>query len=176
MNTTTFISAVTVLALCAVTPSCNRTDAQDSNDAAQAPAVTAPAQPDAKRLLARSEERWNYVTNADWIQAYDFLSPERQRIQKLATFLGGKEHHEYGKASKPALIAIEGNQGYLEVSVDWTPHHPELAAAENLPEGPDSMKETLAMVETWEWLDGEWYFHDAGRRNEFFAAHPKLAK
>jgi hypothetical protein len=182
MKTQILTSTLTLLVLWTALPSCGEGEAkrqelsQSQAQAAPRAPAAAPSEPDPKLLLTRVRERWNFVTNQDWIQAYDFFSPARKRVERLTGFLGGKEYHEYGEASKPVLVAIEENLGYVELTVDWTPHHPELLTAANLDEAPAGLTQTLHMIETWEWVDGQWYYRGAERRNEFFDAHPRLAR
>ncbi len=137
---------------------------------AEAPA---PKAPDVKDALARAEKRWEMIQAEDWIQAYDFLAPARRRQEKLGGYLAGKSDHEYRNPSKPHLLGMEGEQAFLEVSVLWTPHHDILKTADNAPE---DFTEQLEMIETWQWIDQEWYWVAVTRQNEFLDEHPQFKK
>jgi hypothetical protein len=121
----------------------------------------------------RSRTRWEVIAAGDWVQAYDFLSPARKKQQRLGEYLAGKEDHEYRNPTDPILLGAEGDEAYIELSVLWTPHHAILGAVDNM---PDDLTDQLDMVETWTYVEGEWYFTDVGRQKEFLADHPNLGK
>jgi hypothetical protein len=166
------LASLLALAPLLVLTGCEEDVAASENAAAPATTEAAPdAEPDLSRVTARSAERWQRVVAADWIQAYDYQHPALKKQVPIGSFLANKEHHEYRNPSKPRLIGSEGNQAFVELSVLWEPHHPILQTVENR---PDDMTEELPMVETWAWTDGEWYFIQNERANEFHAKHPDL--
>lgn len=127
--------------------------------------------PDLTTVLDRCRERWEVVVAADWIQAFDFNDPRAKELEPLGSFLQGKEHHEYRNPSKPNLIGTEGDLAYMELAVLWEPHHPIIQTVSNKPE---DMTQELHMVETWRWVDGEWYFVGNERQSDFHKAHPQI--
>lgn len=129
--------------------------------------------PNTDTLVARSVAHWDLVVAADWIQAYDFLEPARKAAKPLGQYISGKVMHEYRNPSAPQLIGTDGDKAFLELSVLWEPHHPQIQNAAN---APDDMTEELHMVEIWRWVKGEWYFTESVRANEFHQAHPGLGK
>jgi len=149
--------------------------AEKAEPVTKAPAVEAPAPQvgDTKSALARSAKRWEMIAAEDWIQAYDYLAPARRKQETLAQYLSNKEDHEYRNPSKPHLIGTDGDFAYIEFSVVWTPHHPILNTVDI---GPESYTQTLNMIESWQWVDGEWYWIHVARQNEFLAAHPQFKK
>lgn len=167
-------------ALCLALPltGCNGSDA-DPDEVHVAgktePPVEAPAPKvrDAKVALARAAKRWEMIAAEDWIQAYDFMAPTRRKQEKISQYLSNKEDHEYRNPSKPHLIGTDGDFAYIEFSVVWTPHH---AILNMVDIGPENYTQTLDMIETWQWVEGEWYWIRVDRQNEFLAAHPQFKK
>jgi len=141
-----------------------------TEEVVEAPQVD-PLVPDLSKVVARSVERWEMVTAADWIQAYDFQDPRAKLQQPISAFLSGKEYHEYRNPSEPMIIGNEGDLAYLEMSVLWEPHHPILATVD---ERPEDLTQELHMVETWRWVDGEWYFVLNERQSDFLEEHPEI--
>lgn len=129
--------------------------------------------PDIDKLSPRAAARWDTFVAQDWIQAYDFAAPQVKEIQSLARFITGKDNHEYRNPSKPYLVGSEGNEAYLEFSVLWEPHHPEIQVAKN---NPGDLTQELHLIETWTWVDGDWYWIQTERSKEFLAAHPNIGK
>lgn len=159
---------------CGETPTDSSTAAVPVARPSDAPAQKEAALvPDEARLLRRVAERWEVITHDDWIQAYDYVPPERRKVEKISSFLQGKEHHAYSNPSKPKLVAIRGEKGHVEVEVVWTPHHPQILGADNIP--PEGMTQLLSLVETWVVEGGEWYWSETTRRSEFYTRNPELA-
>lgn len=129
--------------------------------------------PTPERLRARSVARWTVIARGDWIDAYTYLTPEQQRGVTIAQFLSGKNFHTYANPSVDRVVAVEETRGYLAVRALWTPQHPDLQRVKLEP--GQSLTEELRMIETWRWSGDDWYFVDAAREGEFFAAHPALA-
>ncbi len=127
--------------------------------------------PDLDTVAERSTEYWKSIVAADWIQAYDFTDPATREIVGLGQFLQQKEHHEYRNPSQPKLIGSEGDLAYLELAVLWEPHHPILSTVRDK---PADMTQELHMVETWRWVDGDWFFVGNDRQEDFHAEHPGL--
>ncbi|MFT7669993.1 MAG: hypothetical protein ACI8X5_002700 [Planctomycetota bacterium] len=127
--------------------------------------------PKMETVVSRSESRWDTVTAGDWIQAFEFQDPRAKTIQPIGTYLQGKEHHEYRNPSKPHMIGSEGDLVYLELAVLWEPHHPILGTVSN---SPQNLTQELHMVETWRWVDGDWFFVTNERQGEFHEAHPEI--
>ncbi len=170
-------------ALC-LAPACNdHTEAGSgdgqsaSTDQAAAPAAEeAPAEAesvgDAAALERRAAERWQLIEKEDWIQSYDYLAPQLRRQQPLGEYLSGSTDHHYIVKTNPAFIARDDRLGYLQVIVEWTPTHAELATAANVDDG--SLTQDIDMTETWGFHEGEWYFLKAQRSSDFRKQNPKV--
>ncbi len=131
------------------------------------------AEPDLDQVAGRSAARWEMIVATDWIQAYDFIHPAIKEHQSLASYLAGKEHHEYRSPSTPVLIGSEADHAYLELSVLWQTHHPQVLAASNI---GDDLTQEMQIIETWIWQDGTWYWSSTERQREFLEKHPDLVK
>jgi len=127
----------------------------------------------ADRLRTRALTRWTVVARGDWIDAYTYLTPEQQRGVTVAQFLSGKNFHTYASPSVDRIVAVEDSYGYVATRALWTPQHPDLQRVKLEP--GQSLTEELHMIETWRWAGDDWYFVEAAREGEFFAAHPALA-
>lgn len=123
------------------------------------------------RLPERAKEMWEHKQAGDWIQVYDFLAPEYKRAVPLGKFLRGKENHIYEDASNPHVLKIEGDRGFVEIHVQWTPTHPILSTVDN---GGGSLTEILDEVDEWVWTDGEWWLAQQHRVSELRKTHPHL--
>ena len=135
-----------------------------------APAVKLePADP--AHALVRAAARWDHKVVGDWIQVYDYVLPELRRGIPLGQFLTGKEHHVYENPTKPFLLGTKGNLAYVEVTTLWSTLHPIVLGANNL-DSPESLRHELAVVETWQHSNGEWYWIKEERQGEFFEANP----
>jgi hypothetical protein len=163
----TGLSAVALLTIA----SCNRSDVQAKTTA---PAVTAQAAPTAERLAERAAERWKRVAKAEWIEAYDFLTPDMKQKQKLSQFIQGKETHEYTNPRVGEVMKIEKDQGFIRTSALWTPHHPALAKVKLEP--GQTFTESIDMIETWRFVGGDWYYVTAHNEEVFFEHHPEMLK
>jgi hypothetical protein len=124
-------------------------------------------------LETRAIDRWDAIVAQEWIQAYDYLPDSLKKQLSLSEFLSGKEYHEYRNPTRPYLLGTEGDKAYLEVSVLWQPHHPEVLVAAN---NPGDLTQEMHVIETWVWEDGEWCWITTERQREFLAAHPQLAE
>ena len=127
--------------------------------------------PDRERLLERSREYWQHKQAGDWIQVFDFLSPQSKQVMPLGKFLVGKENHVYKGASDPLILKIKEGRGYVEIHVEWTPTHPILATVDN---ASGSMAQILDEVDEWQWSDGEWWLSKQHRMSELRKTHPQL--
>ncbi|MCB9915909.1 MAG: hypothetical protein H6828_12330 [Planctomycetes bacterium] len=134
----------------------------------------APRDPDYATVATRAQRRWDEVTAGEWMQAYDYVPPSVRKYMSLDSFLSGKTYHEYKNPTKPVLIAQDGDEAYIELTVVWEPHHPQIQTANNL--DGQSLEQEVHMVETWMWEENEWYLKSVERHNEFLTAHPKIAK
>jgi hypothetical protein len=155
----------------AALPACDR---QPSSEAAKTAEVRAKPQPTKARLIERSKARWASVSKADWIAAYDFVTPEQKQQLPLAQFLPGKDLHEYANPQVHEVLRIEGEKGYVRASAVWTPHHPQLAQVKLEP--GQTLTQELKMIETWVWVDGDWMYFSAEGDTEFLEKHPEFLK
>lgn len=151
---------------------------QPANSAQGAPSVdggseeaVAALPPDRGRLLQRSAELWQHKQAGDWIQVYDFLTPQNKRGTPLFKFLSGKENHVYENASHGRVLEIDEDRGFVEVQVEWTPTHPILATVDNA-DGP--MTQIIDEVDEWRWSEGEWCLSKQHRTSELRKTHPHL--
>ena len=136
-----------------------------------APVLEAGATPVLDTLVGRASDRWDAIVSQEWIQAYDYLPASLKKQLSISEFLSGKEYHEYRNPTQPYLLGTEGDQAFLEVSVLWEPHHPEVRIAAN---NPGDLTQEMHVIETWVWEDGEWYWIATERQREFLAAHPAM--
>jgi len=127
--------------------------------------------PDEERLLQRSSELWQHKQEGDWIQVYDFLAPGYKASMPLGKFLSGKENHTYEDASDPLVLKIEGDRGFVEIHVKWTPTHPILSSVDNA-EG--SLTQILDEVDEWVWSEGEWWLAQQHRIADLRKTHPQI--
>ena len=134
-------------------------------------APEAEQRPDEARLLQRSTELWQHKQAGDWIQVYDFLSPEFKSVMPLGKFLNGKENHVYEDASDPLVLKIMEDRGYVEIHVQWTPTHPILSTVDN---GDGKITEILDEVDEWVWSEGEWWLAQQHRLEELRVTKPQI--
>ncbi len=148
-----------------------------ADDAAQSSAASdeavVDAAPDLDKVSARAAARWDAIVAGDWIQAYDYMTPDAKKLVSLASFLGGKEYHEYRNPTKAFIIDSVGDEAYLEFSVLWETHNPQVVIAAN---NPGDLTQEMHIIETWTWQDGEWFWVATERTKEFMAAHPEVGK
>ena len=112
---------------------------------------------------ARSAARGDTIVAGDWVQSYDFLAPARKAQESLVRYLAGKDYHEYRNPSRPHLHSTDGKTAYVEVSVLWTTHHPMIPADTD----PEYLIQELHIIETWMWIEGEWFWVENTRQSEF---------
>lgn len=123
-------------------------------------------------LVARADARWGFIEEEAWERVYPFLTPEWRESQSLPEFVRNAEHHHYVVTARPSLLALDGDAGYVEVTVDWTPTHPEIVEAPNYEEF--DFPDEIEMVETWERVGGTWFHAIGERRDAFRAERPDL--
>ena len=143
-----------------------------STPAGEAEPAASDLAPDTSELMARVNARWDVITHDDWIQAYDYLTPDLKDLQKLSQFLSGKEDHQYRNPGKPRLVGVDGALAFVDIEVVWTPLHAQIYQAQNVP--PEGLTQVLRTIETWVWVDGEWYWQATDRREDFYKAHEDL--
>jgi hypothetical protein len=56
----------------------------------------------------------------------------------------------------------------------WTPQHAQLKTLKLEP--GQSLTEEVPIVETWKWLQNNWYFVEQEGADKFFEAHPELLR
>jgi hypothetical protein len=152
---------------------CGPRDAQAAVNPPPSSALTK-HEPTAERLIERSRARWKLVADKNWIEAYDFNAPEVKKMVALAQYLPGKSSHEYANPKVEEVLRIQNDQGYARVGAAWTPHHPEIAKVKLEP--GQSLTQDIEMIETWHFVDGDWWFVRAQDEEEFFHAHADLLK
>jgi len=178
MNRTALRSAVLPFAALAgvlllALPSCDSRSVDAGAKPAAAAAPTTPA-PTAARVAARSADRWQHIAKKEWIEAYDFLTPDQKASVSLANYLQGKQYHEYANPRVGEVLKIQKDAAYVRVSALWTPHHPQLAKVKLEP--GQSLTEEIDMIETWRFVGGDWYYLRAQNEEEFFQQHADLLK
>ena len=166
------LTAGTLASATACNPSSNTaTPTSASPAAAVAKAVP---QPTHERLLERSAQRWKHICAKEWVEAYDFLTPEQKRILSVAQFLQGKDSHNYANARPLEVLSQVDDMAYVRSFAIWTPSHPSLAKVKLEP--GQTLTQELEMMETWRWVDGDWGFVKAERPSDFYSEHPDLLK
>ena len=150
----------------------NSADASSQGAQASDEDVAVATDPVPSALVGRSAARLELIEKEDWIQSYDFLSENVQEYQPMGDYLKGTQDNHYVNKAEPTLLATDGELGYVQVVVDWTPTHAEIQQANNL-QGQDLTQE-LHLVETWRWEQGDWRFLRWQRGSDFRNENPKL--
>lgn len=163
------------LALGALTlaPGCDQRPALAQTTAAVAPAAPV-LQPTNERLQERAAARWENITRADWIAAYEYLSPDQKKVTPIGTYLQNKSHHKYENPKVQSVLQNDGKNAILRMTCLWTPVH-ELIKTVKLEPG-QTLTQDVEMYETWRWADGDWTYVRAQRPEDFFHEHPELLK
>lgn len=169
------LSSALVLGLAACSDSSSSgTSSEDGQTSTSAQLDPAVANQDAARAVVRSAERWDHKVAGDWIQVYDYMLPEMRRTVSLGNFLTDKEFHVYENPTKPSLLGTrDGKLAFVEVTTLWTPMHPMVLAANNL-ESIEDLRQEIAIVETWVFSRGEWYWMKEERQREFLDENPDI--
>jgi len=128
--------------------------------------------PTPERVVARSAERWRRVAAAEWVEAYSYLAPSVRKTTDLGTYLRGKATHVYEKPGEPQVLELSGDTAFLRATATWTPRHPLLDKVELEP--GQTLTQAIEMIETWSWVDGDWFFVRADQPAEFFNDRPDL--
>ncbi len=174
MNTSSLtLAAVLLVGSATFLPGCDVKPAQ----AAPTPAVGAvvnKAEPTQERVLARMTDRWQKVVKADWIQAYDFLSPEQKRQMPISQYLQNKQNHRYENARVGEVLLCDGKDAFVKVTVLWTPQHPRVKEVKLEP--GQTLTQEVEMYESWRWAEGDWTYVRAQRPDEFFQDHPEMLR
>lgn len=155
-------------------PACKDRSTQEKPAPSAAAQDAKPAEPTRERLVARATERWAKIVQADWIQAYDFLSPEQKRATPLAQYLMNKQNHRYENPHVGEVLACDGKDGYVQVSSLWTPQHPKFKEVKLEP--GQSLTQAIEMIESWRWAEGDWTYLRAQNPEEFYQEHPELLR
>lgn len=155
------------------------TSSCDHGSAAESPAPTflttvKQRQPTPAQLIERANVRWQRIVKAEWIEAFDFLTPEQKQTTSLTQYLQGKQNHQYEHARVQDVIHADGQNAYLRVTTLWTPHHPQLSTVKLEP--GQTLTQEVTMVESWRWVDNDWMYVRAQREEEFFQEHAELLK
>lgn len=168
----THLALALLVSICVPGLACDR-----GGGAPAAPAVVAQPQPTDARLQQRATERWNKMVAGDWIDAYDFLSPEQKRTQKLADYLVNKSHHKYENPRVWEVLGNDGKTATVRIEVLWTPvderlKNVKLTAAERA-----QLTQNVEMYEQWAWspqsLGSDWGYVRSLRPDEYVAEHPE---
>lgn len=153
---------------------CDQKDDPKQVQAAQ-PAVVK-REPTQARLLERARARWDAMAKAEWIQVYDFCSPELKKTVALSNFLSGKEKHKYENPVVDGVLQLDPvkQQALVRSHVLWTPMHAELKRVKLDP--GQTLTQEVPMVETWRWEKDEWVFVEQEGTDKFFEKHPELLR
>ncbi|MBL8858285.1 MAG: hypothetical protein JNL28_07280 [Planctomycetes bacterium] len=150
----------------------------DPKEEAPPPAPVVPAAPvhapTAERLMVRAQERWDKGVKSDWVATYTFSAPEVKREQPLATYLAGMSIHKYENMRPVEVLSVSADKAYVRTAGLWTPIAPQVQRVKLEP--GQSLTQDIEMIETWRWVDGDWYFVRPQRDTDFYAEHPDLLK
>lgn len=140
------------------------------------PVQNAAAQPTEEQLLARARARWAAIDKEDWIDAYNFITPEVRKVNPLARYLQGKENHRYDNPVVESIVGRDEKQGtvMLRSRVLWTPQHPQVKQVKLEP--GQTLTEEVPIVETWKWNQTDWFFVEQEGADKFFEAHPEYLR
>lgn len=163
--------ALLALALGVVVPSCDE-DAPPAKPAAPAQPAAAKREPTAAAALERARQYWANAEKGDWIATYDFLSPELQREQPVASYLQRKANHIYKNMRVIEVVAQKDDQIFLRVGGLWTPNHPEVKKVKLEP--GQTLTQDVEMIEIWRWVGDQWCLLRPLRPEEFLEQFPEL--
>lgn len=145
--------------------------------------ATTEAKPTARRLVQRAAERWDLICRAGdqsklWIDVYDYEAPAARDAVPLSRFLGNKEDFHYDNPSAPVPLLIEDDTAYVSVNVIWEAgKHSKIGAQSGVVGADPNRIEFLDMVETWKFVEGDWYFlGPAVRRVDFLEENPDIVR
>jgi hypothetical protein len=140
-------------------------------------ASTAPAaSPTPERLTERVRAMWERKVAADWVEVYDFLSPQARKLTPISRYLQGKEYHTYANPRVHEVLHLDKDKAHVRVSMLWTPTHPQIQQVHLDPGQTLDVTQDVETIETWRWTDGEWYFVEAASVDDFFEEHPEFLK
>src|SRR6187549_3803669 len=103
-----------------VAPGCDQRPAHAQPTAAAAP-VAPVIQPTNERLQERAGARWDDIAKADWIAAYEYLSPEQKKATPIGMYLQNKSHHKYENPKVQNVLQNDGKNAILRMTCLWTP-------------------------------------------------------
>lgn len=144
---------------------------------------TAAAEPTAVGVLTRVRDRWDLICRASedsklWIEVYDFEAPATREAVSLVSFLSNKQDFHYDQPSEPKLLLLEDDLAYVNLSVVWLSGlHPKIGDVQGVIGADRNRVDFLDIVETWKFVDGEWYMAaPPERRDEFLEANPDVLR
>ncbi len=151
----------------------NTQAAQTQPQTSAAPAAKTPTE---EALMERARARWASIDKEDWIEAYNFITPEVRKVNPIGKYLQGKENHRYDNPVIEKVVAKDEAKGvvYVRSRVLWTPQHAQLKTLKLEP--GQTLTEEVPIVETWKWLQNDWYFVEQEGADKFFEAHPELLR
>jgi len=160
------------LAVAACAPDAGNSHAAQTQPVAPAVAKT----PTDEGLLARARTRWAAIDKEDWIEAYNFISPDVRKVNPISKYLQGKENHRYDNPVVESVFSKDEAKGvaYVRSRVLWTPQHPQLKTLKLDP--GQTLTEEVPIVESWKWIQNDWYFVEQEGADKFFEAHPELLR
>lgn len=165
------LTAALVATSAALLPSCNQDTAQAKVPAAP---VAKQVEPTQERLLARANERWARIAKGDWIQAYDYLSPDQKQSTSLPQYLQNKQNHKYENPRVSEVVASDAKDAVLKITSLWTPQHEKFKQVKLEP--GQSLTREIELIESWRWAENDWVFVRAQRPEDFYQAHPELLR
>lgn len=145
-----------------------------AKDAAAVAQKAETAHPTQERLVARVSARWAHIVKEDWIQAYDFQTPQVKAAAALSQYLMNKSNHKYANPRVSEVLRCADGDAAVKVTALWTPQHPKLKHVELEP--GQSLTQEIELIESWRWVEGEWGYVRAQRPEEFFRDHPEYLR
>ena len=158
------------LAILVLASACNEMEAANPTGAPGARA--AQREPTAERAKERSLARWAAVEKADWVAAFEFMTPDAKRDRPLGSYLQATQHHRYERMRVIEVLGLRGDTAYVRAGGLWTPQHPDMARVKLEP--GQTLTQDIELVETWRWIGGDWYYQRPDRPEEFYEKHPDL--
>src|SRR4029079_19656855 len=94
--------------------------------------------------------------------------------QTLGMFMDRMREHLYENPRVEDVVGMKDDFAYVRTNIEWTSLNP-VAKKVKLEPG-QTLKQEVAMIETWRFVDGDWMYVKPQNDREFFEAHPELLR
>ena len=169
------LSVLPTLALVLGAFSCQPETTPSSVHAGEA-TVAETDEPTTERVIERCSERWAKIVAAGedpsiWVEIYEYETPAQKANLSLPSFLSNKDKYIYDSPAKPRVLLIEDDIAYVDMAVHWLAgRHPMIRSASI--GGDPNRVEPMDLIETWQWINGDWHFVRPDNKSEFLRVNP----